>query len=172
MGFADYLSRNPSQLPPPPSSDDTQFIINTINNFKYIQLNDTIKKMNSVKYQTCNDVIHSKAHTAQKTNAFCQHRNNHQSLAYITNYKSSNPIIPIQSNPFNSSIYKSSIKSSNSKFSVKSSNCNFFYQIINHLKLIPYSQNLISQIHIPQPLLLTQLIFQLLLHFQNSQNFS
>ena len=31
----EYLSRNPPQpLPPPPSTDDTQFIINTINNFK------------------------------------------------------------------------------------------------------------------------------------------
>ena len=47
----------------------------------------------------------------------------------------------------------------------------FFDQIINHLKLIPYSQNLIAQFHIPQPLLLTQLIFQLLLHIQNSKIF-
>ena len=127
MGFADYLTRNPSQTPPPPSSDDTQFIINTINNFKYILLKDTIDKMKADKYQTSDDIIQSKAHTAQKTNAFYQTRNINQSIAHITTYKSSNTINPIQSNPFNSSIYKSSIesstKSSNSKLSIKSSNC-------------------------------------------------
>ena len=34
MGFADYLSRNPSQPPLSLSKDDTQFIINTINSIK------------------------------------------------------------------------------------------------------------------------------------------
>ena len=104
MEFAYYLSRNPSQPPPAPSSDDTQLLINTINNLKYIRLNDTIEKMNADNYQTSNDVIHSKANTAQKTNAFCQIRNNNQSLAYIPIYKSSSLIIPIHSISFNSSI--------------------------------------------------------------------
>ena len=78
MGFADYLSRNALQPSPPPSSDDTQFIINTI------LLNDTIEKVNVDKYQTRNEVTHSKALTAQKTNIFCQTRENNQSLANIS----------------------------------------------------------------------------------------
>ena len=51
-------------------------------------------------------------------------------------------------------------------------NAKIFYQIINHLKLIPYSQNIIPQFHIPQTLRLTQLSFQLLLHILNSKKFS
>ena len=131
--------------------------------------------MNADKYQTSNDVIHSKAHTAQKTNAFCQTRDTNQSPADITTYKSSNPINPIQSNPFNSSIYKSSIESSTissiQNFPSNPLIAKILYQIINHLKLILYSQNTIAQFHIPQTLRLTQLIFQLLLHILYPKKF-
>ena len=112
MGFADYLSRNPSQPPPqPPSTDDTKFAINTINNFKYILLNDTIEKLSADKYQTQNDVISNKAHAAQKTNAFCQFRYTNQSLALATYFTHSNSINSIHSYPPNNPTYKSSIKS-------------------------------------------------------------
>ena len=111
MGFADYLSRNPSQHPPPPSTDDTQFIINTINNFKYILLNDTIEKMSADKYQTQNDVISNKAHAAQKTNAFCQSRCTNQSLALAPNFTHSKSINSIHSCSPTNPTYKSSIKS-------------------------------------------------------------
>ena len=121
MGFADYLSRNPSQ-PPPPSTDDTQFIIYTINNFKYFLLNDTTKKLSADNYQTHNDVISNKAHAAQKTNAFCQSRYNNQSPAFATNLSHSNSSNSIHSYPTNNPIYKSSIKSfkksSNSNHSI------------------------------------------------------
>ena len=97
MGFADYSSRNPSQHPPPPSTDDTKFIINTINDFKYILLNDTIEKLSAGKYQTQNDVITNKELATQKTNAFCQTRYNNQSLALATNLSQCNPINSIHS---------------------------------------------------------------------------
>ena len=119
MGFADYLKRNPSQPPPPTSSDDTKFTTNTICTFKYILLNKTVEKMNAAKYQTRNDVIHKKARTAQKTNAFCQIRCNNQSPAWNSISHLNNPISKfsiqvnsIHSSSLNPSIYKSSNKSS------------------------------------------------------------
>ena len=80
MAFADYLSRNSSQSPPPPSTDDTQFVIYTINTLNYTLLRDAFDKMNAAKYQTGHDVIKNKARNTQKTKAFCQFRYNNQSL--------------------------------------------------------------------------------------------
>ena len=97
--------------PPPPSTDDTQFIINTINIFKYILLNDTIKKLSADKYQTHNDVISNKAHAAKKTNVFCQSRYTNQSLALATNFTHSNSINSKHSYSPANPTYKSSIKS-------------------------------------------------------------
>ena len=131
MGFADYLSRNPSQPPPPLSKDDTQFILNTNNSIKYFLLNDTDK------YQTRNDVIHNKAHPAQKLNAFCQIRNNNQSLANIPNYNSPTQINSIHSKSSSSSSYKSFIKYSYSNLSIKSSNSKFLLTNYKSFKINP-----------------------------------
>ena len=127
--------------------------------------------MNADKHQTSNDVIHSKAHTAQKANAFCQTRINNQSLSYIPTYKSSTSITSIQSKSVNSSIYKSSIKSSNSNFSVKSSNCNLSLSNYKSTKINSRHSRSNPQFYIPQPLTLTHLFLHLILHFQNLKKF-
>ena len=80
MGFADYLSRNPSQFPPPPSKDDRPFVINTIQTFKYILLRDTLNNFSADNYRTQHDVIKYKARNTQKTNAFRQFHSTKQSL--------------------------------------------------------------------------------------------
>ena len=127
--------------------------------------------MNADEYQTSNDVIHSKAHTAQKANAFCQIRNNNQSLSYIPTFKSSTSINSIHSKSVNSSIYQSSIKFLIQTFLSNPLIAIFLYQIINNLKLIAYIQVLIPQFYIPQPLLLTQIFLHLKLHIQNLKKF-
>ena len=42
MGFADYLSRNPNEAAKHPSEEDTLFIINQINDFKIILIQNTL----------------------------------------------------------------------------------------------------------------------------------
>ena len=71
--------------------------------------------MNADKYQTRNDVIHKRAHTTQKVNAFCQFLYNKQSLFYnlisqLNNpfSKSSTQFNSIHSNPLNALISHSS----------------------------------------------------------------
>ena len=146
MGFTDYLSRNPSQPPPPPpSTGDTQFIINTINNFKYILLNDKIEKLSADKYQTQNDVIRNKAHAAQKTNGFCQSRYTNQLLALATNCTHSNSINSIHSHSPTNPTYKSSIKSlKKSSTSNHSINQNPLFSNYN------FSDNTLQAVYNPQ----------------------
>ena len=131
MGFADYLSRNPSQPPPPPSLDDTQSIINTINDFKYILLNDTIEQMNADNYQTQNDVTKYKAHSTQQTNAFCLSRYANQSLTIAPFTRNSNPI---NSNSKSNPTHTSSLKSIHSNNSNSKKPVNSFFKFQNNLK--------------------------------------
>ena len=49
MGFADYLSRNPSGKASPESEDDEKYVINTIQEIKHAWLKHTIKPSELVK---------------------------------------------------------------------------------------------------------------------------
>ena len=84
MGFADYLSRHPKQKPPPPASDDTQYIINLINNFKFILTQNSINQCSATrtmtdKYQTTYLTANNNTHAFNSDSAFCLNRSNLQS---------------------------------------------------------------------------------------------
>ena len=84
MGFADYLSRHPKQKPPPPASDDTQYIINLINNFKFILTQNSINHCSVTrtmtdKYQTTYLTANNNTHAYNSDSAFCLNRSNLQS---------------------------------------------------------------------------------------------
>ena len=49
MGFADYLSRNPSGKASPEGEDDEKYVINTIREIKHAWLKHTIKPSEIVK---------------------------------------------------------------------------------------------------------------------------
>ena len=79
MGFVDYLSRHSKNNPP--SSDDTQFKVNLINDFKFILTQNSINytsatRTNSDKYQTkqlnANNITHAKKYDS----AFCLNPSN------------------------------------------------------------------------------------------------
>ena len=87
MGFADYLSRHPKQKPPPPSTDDTQYIINLKNNFKFIITQNSINQFSATrtmsdKYQTKYLTTNNNKHAYNNDNesAFCLSPINLQSL--------------------------------------------------------------------------------------------
>ena len=50
MGFADYFSRNPNGVPnpPPPSEEDTHFIINQIKDFNFILLQNSLRNNGNI----------------------------------------------------------------------------------------------------------------------------
>ena len=89
MGFADYLSRNPSGKAPPPTEEDKNFVINTINELTFSLIKNNLAPFGASvakadkKQVKCNDVINPLQNHSERKNAFClkQHRN--QSL-YIT----------------------------------------------------------------------------------------
>ena len=83
MGFADYLSRHPKQQPPPPSADDTQYIVNLINDFKFILTQNSINqnsatRTNPDKYQTHYLTTNNSKHAYNYHNAFCLNSSNDQ----------------------------------------------------------------------------------------------
>ena len=64
LGFADYLSRHPKNSPPPPSEDNTKYIINLINDFKFGLTKNSLEhtSANSTltdKYQPINDAANN-----------------------------------------------------------------------------------------------------------------
>ena len=86
MGFADYLSRNPKQQPPPPSADDTKYIVNLINDFNFILTRNSINQTSATltildKYQTnyltANNIIRAYNYHS----AFCLNPSNVQPLS-------------------------------------------------------------------------------------------
>ena len=83
MGFADYLSRNPSGAPSPINEDDEKFVINLIEEMKHAILKQSINSFgsneptgNSNQSESStqnerNDVTHTKENTHTKESAFC-----------------------------------------------------------------------------------------------------
>ena len=83
MGFADYLSRNPSGKASPESEDDEKFVINTIQETKHARLKHTMKpseiakptgnynQLAESKQLEYNDVTHAKENTLSEQHAFC-----------------------------------------------------------------------------------------------------
>ena len=92
MGFADYLSRNPTGKPPPPPTDeDKNFVINTINDITFALIKNSLAPNGASvskadkKQVNYNDVIIPLQKHGERKNASClkQHRN--QSLCLTTN---------------------------------------------------------------------------------------
>ena len=77
MGFADYFSRNPNGIAIPPSVEDTHFIINQINDFKFTLIKNTLRNHTSNAHN--NDVINRSQHKRRTKHAFCHSRLRKQS---------------------------------------------------------------------------------------------
>ena len=102
MGFADYLSRNPSGKPSPESEHDEKFAKNTINEIKHSWLKHTMKPNNDVKptgYHNQsverkqieqNDVTHDKEHTQSEQHSFCLNTAKSKSPLTAQNFNSLN----------------------------------------------------------------------------------
>ena len=149
MGFADYLSRNPKQKPLPPAFDDTQYIINLINNFKFIQTQNSINHCSATrtmtdKYQTTYLTANNNTHAYNSDSAFCLNRSNLQSpLLYPLIESKLNNINPNQNfknNQFNSTrtfnpqgISSPNYNSINSINSIHLTNHNFQNKNSNYL---------------------------------------
>ena len=93
MGFADYLSRHPKQKPPPPSTDDTQYIINLINDFKFILTHNSLKHISATqtisdKYQTNQLAANYNKQAYNHDNAFCINPLNLQSRTFSPSVES------------------------------------------------------------------------------------
>ena len=83
MGFAVYLSRNPSVKASPESEDDEKFVINTIQEIKHAWIKHTIKpseiakptgnynQLVERKQLEYNDVTHAKENTLSEQHVFC-----------------------------------------------------------------------------------------------------
>ena len=79
MGFADYFSRNPNGIAIQPSEEDTHFVINQINDFKFTLIKNTLR--NNTNYRLINkDVTNRSLHKQTTTHAFCHSRPRKQSL--------------------------------------------------------------------------------------------
>ena len=79
MGFANYLSRNPSGDPIPTSEEDKNFVINVIDELKFTLIRNTLTPNGAVKAtnqnadikQVSNDAISSTQNNNTAPNAFC-----------------------------------------------------------------------------------------------------
>ena len=79
MGFADYLNRNPSGDPIPPSEEDKNFVINTIDELKFALIRNALTPKGATKAtnqnadikQVNNDVTSPKQNNNTAPNAFC-----------------------------------------------------------------------------------------------------
>ena len=80
-GFADYFSRSPNGTATPPSEEDTHFIINQINDFKFTLIKNTLRNNNSHANKKPNnyDVTKQAQRTQTNTRAFCHSRLRNQS---------------------------------------------------------------------------------------------
>ena len=75
MGFADYLSRHPKNKPPPPSEDDTKYIIKLINDFIFGLTKNPIEntlanRTLADKYQPINNATNNYPQANNFNNAF------------------------------------------------------------------------------------------------------
>ena len=94
MGFADYLSRNPSSDAPPPSDKDKNFVINTIEEIKHALLRSNIAPNEATNKNTeqkqSYDVTSTKHAHSNETTAFRQLPHTKQSFSSLRklNYNS------------------------------------------------------------------------------------
>ena len=81
MGFADYFSRNPNRIATPPSEEDTHFVINQINDFKFTLIKNTLRsnQSNANKRPNNYDVMNRFQCKKTNTHAFCHSRHRNQS---------------------------------------------------------------------------------------------
>ena len=75
MGFGDYLSRHPKNKPPPPSEDDTKYIIKLINDFIFDLTKNPIEntladRTLADKYQPINNATNHYPQANNFNNAF------------------------------------------------------------------------------------------------------
>ena len=79
MGFADYFSRNPNGIAIQPSEEDTHFVINQINDFKFTLIKNTLRN-NTNNRLINNEVTNRSLHKQTTTHAFSHSRPREQSL--------------------------------------------------------------------------------------------
>ena len=74
MSFADYLRHHPKNPPLPPSDEDTKFIINLINDFKFVLTK------NSIGNSSANRNIADKCQPIKNVKRNCPHASNVDSI--------------------------------------------------------------------------------------------
>ena len=79
MGFADYFSRNPNGIAIQPSEEDTHFVINQINDFKFTLIINTLRN-NTKNRHNNNDVTNRSQCKQTTTHSFSHSRPRKQSL--------------------------------------------------------------------------------------------
>ena len=117
MGFADYFSQNPNGIATPPSEDDTHFIINQINDFKFTLIKNALRNNNNNANNKPNryDVTKQSQHKQTNTHAFCHSRIGNQSLTVNTrNFQTIKP--------FYKQVHSNSNKSLNKSLSIYKKN--------------------------------------------------
>ena len=98
MGFADYLSRNPSGDPIPLSEEDKNFVINVIDELKFTLIRNTLTPNGAIKAinqnadikQVSNDAISSTQNNNTAPNAFCLNSNENKLHSHSTYLNSLN----------------------------------------------------------------------------------
>ena len=106
MGFADYVNRNPNGTATPPSEEDTHFIINQTNDFKFTLIKNKLRNNNNHANNKPNNYDVTKQAQRKQTNshAFCHSCLRNQSLILNTqNFQTDKSYsIQIHSNSINS----------------------------------------------------------------------
>ena len=91
MGFADYLSRNPSGLAPSPNTEDNNFVINAIEEIKFnlikndLTPNGVNAHSSDAKQVYTNDVIYLNQTHSDQNNAFNLNTHRLQSHSFHSN---------------------------------------------------------------------------------------
>ena len=91
MGFADYLSRNPSGVAPTPNIEDNNFVINAIDEIKFnlikndLTPNGVNAHSSDTKQVYINDVIYLNQTRSDQNNVFCLNTHRLQSHSFHPN---------------------------------------------------------------------------------------
>ena len=130
MGFADYFSRNPNGIAIPPSVEDTHFIINQINDFKFILIKNTLRNHTSYAHNN-NDVINRSQHKRRTKHAFCHSPLRKQSPNF-TRYSNSQSLQTEHINSVKLNHYQiNSLSNPLKNFTKTSTNFHYTNQFIN-----------------------------------------
>ena len=113
MGFADYFSKNPNGIATLPSDEDTNFIINQVNDFNFTLLKYTLRNNSQYANNQPNkyDVMEQTQRKQINEHAFCHFRLRNMSLTlntqkFQTDKFSTNKYKEIRDHHAASSIYK------------------------------------------------------------------